>query len=117
MKSVAFVICLAAACCSSSVHAQFSTPLRCDNNLAQVRDTKAAVIHKCGQPFFVEMFCVPHDRDLAIIPMLPNVPFISPVPCRVVEEWSYNPGPGQLIAIFRFEQGAVTSIRYGDRVW
>ena len=36
--------------------------------------------------------------------------------CINVEEWTYNPGYGQLMTMLQFEAGGLKSIRYGDRV-
>ena len=100
MKFVAFVAWAAAFSCCTPAHAQGS--LRCDGDLAQIRDSKAVMLQKCGEPFFTESFCKPTDQIF--------------LPCQLVEEWAYNPGPGQFITILRFEAGLVRSIRYGDRV-
>ena len=90
--------------------------LRCNGDLAQVGDTKYAVLQKCGEPAFKDSFCKPQEvvwfpdgRHVRVLP--PQV-----LPCQPVEEWSYNPGPGYFVAILRFEAGAVSAIRQGDRV-
>ena len=106
MKRIAFIFCAAIASFCSPVHAG---SLRCDGDLVLMRDIKVSVLQKCGEPFFTESFCKPVDPAT----LLPNQFF---VPCQLVEDWAYNPGPGQLITIVRFEGGMVTSIRYGERV-
>lgn len=88
--------------------------LRCNGDLAQVGDSKASVLQKCGQPFFAESFCKPADQLAA--PALSAGTTVNILPCEVVDEWSYDPGAGQFITILRFEAGVIASIRYGDRV-
>jgi hypothetical protein len=102
MKSIAWIFWAALVMCSTPAQAE---SLRCNGDLAGVRDTKVSMLMKCGQPFFTDWFCKPTDPDLPYVP-----------PCQLVEEWYYNPGSGQFITIMRFERGVVTSIRYGDRV-
>ncbi|MEY4563895.1 MAG: hypothetical protein RLZZ618_3172 [Pseudomonadota bacterium] len=95
-----------------TAHAQ---SLRCQGALAEVGDTKYAVLQKCGEPAFKDGFCkplevwVPTGRGGYRVPP-------QALPCQWVDEWSYNPGPGYFVAIVRFESGAVSGIRTGDRV-
>ena len=100
MKFFAFIIWASTVSFCTPVHAQGS--LRCQGDLAQIRDSKAAMLQNCGEPFFTESFCKPTDQIF--------------LPCQLVEEWAYNPGSGQFITILRFEAGVVRSIRYGERV-
>ncbi|MGQ5524589.1 DUF2845 domain-containing protein [Chitinimonas sp. PSY-7] len=79
-------------------HAEF---LRCNGDSAQVGDNKASVVQKCGEPIARDSYCKPKEGTLA---------------CQPVDEWTYNPGPGQFLTILRFENGALVSIKYGDRV-
>src|SRR5688572_9448929 len=37
-------------------------PMRCRNDLAQVGDSKASVLHKCGEPASKDSFCKPADQ-------------------------------------------------------
>ena len=105
MKAMTIVLWALIAAQSALANAE---TLRCDGDLARVSDSKASVLAKCGTPFFAESFCKPL--------IAPEVPSIVAPPCVLVDEWSYNPGPGQFIAILRFETGVVTGIRFGDRV-
>jgi hypothetical protein len=86
--------------------------MRCKNDLAQVGDAKAAVLQKCGEPVLKDSFCKPVERPAN--PGTPQ-PVVNNV-CESVDEWTYNPGPGQFMTIVRFESGMLKSIRYGDRV-
>lgn len=100
-------VALAALAATPTAHAQ---TMRCKNDLAQVGDAKAAVLHKCGEPVLMDSFCKPVEAIKG-----PNAPRPSGV-CETVDEWTYNPGSGQFMTILRFESGALKSIRYGDRV-
>ncbi|GAB3257118.1 DUF2845 domain-containing protein [Chitinimonas naiadis] len=73
--------------------------LRCNGDLAGIGDNKAAVTMKCGEPVAKDSFCKPGEGA-----------------CQRVDEWTYNPGPGQFLTILRFENGVLVSIRYGDRI-
>lgn len=108
MKIMAIVLWALIASQSAIANAE---ALRCDGDLAQVGDSKASVFKKCGTPFFADSFCKPFTRLVE-----PEIPSVVPPPCVLVDEWSYNPGPGQFITILRFETGVVTGIRFGDRV-
>ena len=112
MKSLAFALGVAALMFCTTSHAE---SLRCNGDLAQIGDSKASVIQKCGVPFFTESFCKPASQVAS--PAAPSGgTTVTIAPCDLVDEWSYNPGPGQFITILRFEAGVMTSIRYGDRV-
>jgi hypothetical protein len=84
---------------------------RCKNDLAQVGDAKASVLQKCGDPILKDSFCKPVERVAT-----PDKPQPVTNVCETVDEWTYNPGPGQFMTILRFESGALRSIRYGDRI-
>lgn len=98
----------------TSASAGQAQALRCDNDLAQVmRDSKASVLRKCGAPFFTESFCRPSLQAVAV-PGSDTSVLVSA--CEVVDEWSYNPGSGQFIAVLTFQSGTLRSIRYGGRI-
>lgn len=89
--------------------------MRCKNDLAQVGDGKASVLHKCGEPVFKDSFCKPVERQT--VPGNGQAPVtVNVLACEQVEEWTYNPGRGQFMTILRFEAGTLRSIAYGDRV-
>jgi hypothetical protein len=98
--------------------------LRCDGQLATVGDSKAAIINKCGEPQFKESFCAAFafGAYIAITPAIAAAPFITAVPaafsshgCQKVDEWIYNPGSGQFLALLQFERGILKSIRRDER--
>ena len=106
MKIIAMLsVAAAGATLCGAIHAE---SLRCNGDLAGTGDSKAAVLYKCGAPYFAESFCKPvaHSDDMDRITVV----------CVPVDDWAYNPGSGQFITIMRFENGVVSSIRFGPRV-
>lgn len=86
--------------------------LRCNGAIASEGDSKISVLYKCGQPLLTDSFCAPVYLWGTPQPIpAPAVPL--GVPCQTVEEWLYDRGPGNLMAIVRFRDGRVQSIRYG----
>lgn len=78
---------------------------RCANGIASVQDSKAAILHKCGEPQLRDTFC----REPASVHRRKQA-------CATVEEWTYNPGPGKFMIRVQFEQGEAVSIERGERV-
>ena len=113
MRSIAFLICTVAFSYCTQAHA---ISLRCDGDLAGIGDVSGSVLRKCGEPFYVESSCRPASSEVALAIVGPNMPLVPIVTCLLVEDWYYNPGPGQLITTLRFTGGQLTSIRYGERV-
>lgn len=93
---------LAAAACLCIGLPAAAQSFRCKAELVTLGEGKAAVLQKCGEPSFKDSFCK------------------SPAPaseaCVSVDEWVYNPGPGQFMTTLRFESGELKAIKYGDRV-
>jgi hypothetical protein len=88
---------------------------RCNNDLANLGDSKASVQLKCGQPLLKDAFCkTADDRAAAKVGRARVV--INGSACETVDEWTYNPGYGQFMTTLRFESGRLVSIRYGERV-
>ena len=86
--------------------------LRCNGYSASEGDSKISVLYKCGQPLLRDLYCAPvyYSQTLQPVPE----PFGSAfVPCQPVEEWLYERGPGQLVAVVRFRSGVVQTIKYG----
>jgi len=94
--------------------------LRCKTKLAQIGDTKADVLDKCGDPIVTDSYCVP----IAITAQpqgiqngnnnVQNNTVIST--CENVDIWTYNPGTGKFMVHLYFSRGELQNIRYGDRV-
>lgn len=86
--------------------------LRCHGEIVAVGDTRASVLHKCGQPLVKDSFCrspdAPADRSVGAR--------TKGTPCEDVDEWTYNPGYGQFMTTVRLHAGRVSAIVYGERV-
>jgi hypothetical protein len=116
MKFAMFVQWAAAVTVAAICQGAAAQSLRCNGDLASVGDSKAAVMQKCGEPMLTDSFCKPAREFRQFDPATGATTVIGVVPCERVDEWTYNPGSGQFLTTFRFENGAAVSIRYGDRV-
>src|SRR4051794_32553653 len=86
--------------------------LRCQNGIAAEGDSRLAVVYKCGQPALRDNYCAPvyYSGSVNAVPE----PFANVyVPCLYTEEWLYERGPGELLAVVRIRGGKVQSITYG----
>ena len=86
--------------------------LRCQNGIAAEGDSRLAVAYKCGEPSLRDNYCAPVYYS--------GTPYQVPdpiaslyVPCIYTEEWLYERGPGELLAVVRIRGGRVQSITYG----
>ena len=122
MKSIAFLFLAVAGFSCTQAHAWET--FRCDNDLAMVkRDSRASIVRKCGEPFFTQplsLSCRPTDLDdMNRIWWQAHAPYIVQSGlnlCLLVDDWYYNPGPGQFLTILRFEGKGLQSIRFGERI-
>jgi hypothetical protein len=92
--------------------AALAESLRCDRGIVAEGDSRLSVIYKCGQPQLIDTFCDPvyYGGTVQMVP----APFGDAyVPCISVQEWLYERGPGQLVAVVRMRWGTVQSIKYG----
>jgi hypothetical protein len=97
--------------------------MRCGTKLVHEGDTKADVIHKCGEPSFVESWGEEHVwRDYNYVPIYSThngryrwyrEPFLVKELIRI-EEYRYNFGSTQFIRYLRFENGILKKITVGD---
>ena len=97
--------------------------LRCGTKLVHEGDTKAVVIHKCGEPSFVESWEEEHiRRDYNYVPIFSTrtgryrwyrEPFVGKEIIRI-EEWTYNFGSTRFIRYLRFENGVLKDMTVGD---
>jgi len=104
-------VCLAATVAAHATTA-YAESLRCSGMSATEGDSRLSVLYKCGQPLLADNLCatVYYAQTLTTVPE----PFASLyVPCQQIEEWLYDRGPGNLMAVVRFRSGVVQSIRYG----
>ncbi len=114
---IAFILATTATTLSLSSNAE---SLRCKTKLAQLGDTKADVLAKCGDPIMTDSFCQP--IAIATQPQgvqtgnnnVQNNTAIST--CENIDIWTYNPGSGKFMTHLYFSRGELQSIRYGDRV-
>ena len=86
--------------------------LRCQNGIAAEGDSRLAVVYKCGQPVLRDNYCaaVYYGGSVNAVPE----PYASyAVPCLYTEEWLYERGPGEMLAVVRIRGGRVQSITYG----
>ena len=87
--------------------------LRCNGHIAAEGDSRLAVMAVCGQPALKDSYCAPVYAAGSARPV--PEPFASALlPCRLTEDWLYDRGPGNLVAVVRFQSGVVQSIRYGQ---
>ena len=86
--------------------------LRCNGQSVSEGDTRLALRYKCGEPLMADTYCAPVYYAPTYQPV--PEPFASiVVPCQLVEEWLYDRGPGNLLAVVRIRSGVVQSIQYG----
>jgi hypothetical protein len=96
----------------ANLPAAHAESLRCNGTIASEGDSRLSVLYNCGQPLLADTFCAPLYYPGSWYPV--PEPFASTVfPCQPVEEWLYDRGPGNLMAVVRFRNGIVQSIRYG----
>jgi hypothetical protein len=88
-------------------------PLRCAGTSISEGDAKLWLLRACGQPTLSDAYCARPQPALAA-PALPQ-PYLQPQPCLLVEEWLYDRGPGNLVAVVRIREGKVISILYGEQ--
>ena len=90
---------------------------RCKQDLVQLGDSKATALSKCGEPVIKDSQC--RKPQQAIAPSSASArgtTVIVNTGCTNVDDWTYNPGVGQFMTTLRFEDGVLTSIKYGPRV-
>jgi hypothetical protein len=86
--------------------------LRCNGQSVTEGDTRLALRYNCGEPLLADTYCAPVYYAPTFQPV--PEPFASiVVPCQLVEEWLYDRGPGNLLAVVRIRSGVVQSIQYG----
>jgi hypothetical protein len=91
--------------------------LRCNGHFAEVGDSRASLLFKCGEPAVRDSFCAPVYRAGSTPPGQLPQPLPAPIaqallPCIAVDEWLYERGPGNLMATVRLQSGVIQSIRY-----
>jgi hypothetical protein len=92
--------------------------LSCGGRLSGVGDSKFSVLQKCGEPVARDFVCVPRPQVVWIPSQYPGGPAQQVVTqqCIPMEDWTYYRGEGTFLGIVRFYNGAIESVRDGDRV-
>jgi hypothetical protein len=91
--------------------AAFAESLRCSNGIAAEGDSRIALVYKCGQPLLRDNYCAPVYYSGSINPVPEQIAGLY-VPCVYTEEWLYERGPGEFLAVVRIRGGKVQSITY-----
>lgn len=73
--------------------------LRCGMSLIQEGDSAALVKLECGEPLLTQTIALDNTSKTQ----------------GVVEQWTYDLGPGRFLRIVTFEGGKVASIEKGER--
>ncbi len=104
--------------------AETSFAFRCGTSLVNVGATKHEVIHKCGEPTYIESRV--EERILKDFPppyeYQPKTPYYrqyrEPYLIKeyvTIDIWTYNLGPNRFIRYLTFENGILREITIGDR--
>lgn len=86
--------------------------LRCNGQSVSEGDSRLSLLYKCGAPVVADAYCAPLFYQPMLQPVAEPFAFVT-VPCQWVEEWLYDRGPGNLLAVVRIRGGTVQSINYG----
>lgn len=93
--------------------------LNCGGVLAGVGESKFSVLSKCGEPALKDIVCIPRPQvEVIVVPGArgPGTRQIISQQCVPMEDWTYHRGQGNFLGIVRFYNGAVESVRDGDRI-
>lgn len=114
-RAAPWLLAAAAALLAPAAQAQ---SLGCNGYLVSRGDSRVSVLQKCGQPLDRESICVPTYQLGWIVPsQRRNGPDALLLPqCVPMEDWTYDRGPGAFLGIVRLYNGAVESVRDGDRM-
>jgi hypothetical protein len=101
-----------------------ASAFRCGTKLVSEGDSKYEVVHKCGEPDYVESWEEERiQRDFGLSRKYDpenrrytwnREPFLVEEKVRI-DEWTYNPGSTEFIRYLRFENGILTKIYTGDK--
>ncbi len=73
--------------------------LRCGSDLVTVGDSKVEVLRACGEPMLIEVVGTEKTADRK----------------EILEEWTYDRGPGSFLQILTFRGGRLVRIESGER--
>jgi hypothetical protein len=114
IPAVSALVFLATFFCIATASAQ---SLSCGGRLSSVGDSKYSVVQKCGEPVAREFVCVPRPQVIWIPPQVPGAPAQQVVTqqCVPMEDWTFHRGEGNFLGVVRFFNGAVESVRDGEK--
>ena len=97
--------------------AQASQSLRCNGSLVGKGDSPVTLLQKCGDPIHRQGVCVSMlQLGWVVTPYRPGSPAaVLANQCVPMEEWTYDRGPGTFLGVVRIYNGAIESVRDGDR--
>ena len=97
--------------------AQASQSLRCNGSLVGKGDSPVTLLQKCGDPIYRQGVCVSMlQLGWVVTPYRPGSPAaVLANQCVPMEEWTYDRGPGTFLGVVRIYNGAIESVRDGDR--
>lgn len=82
---------------------------RCGSELVEKGDRKIEVLKKCGEPASVDEW-----EEIRPVPAFRHGLPTGGLEKIKVEEWTYNFGPQRFLQIYRFENGEVVEMEFGD---
>lgn len=97
-------------------HAASAQSLNCNGSLASAGESAYSVMQKCGEPVLRQNVCVPRVQGYWNNPYggVPQ-PYLG-TQCVWMEDWTYHRGAGNFLGIVRFYNGAIESVRDGERM-
>ena len=105
MRSISLLLCFLAFMAIPCVNAYADT-LSCKGGIVSTGDSRADLIMKCGEPdvkdSHIEEISERLDKDTKTKLTI------------IVDEWTYNFGPSQLIRIVTMNNGRIADIRTGN---
>lgn len=92
----------------------YAQSLACGDTSVREGDAKVWLLRHCGQPNVSDNYCA---RVLPPPVPIPNGngALYQPVTCVMTDEWLYDRGPGNLVAVVRMREGKIISIRFGEQ--
>ncbi|WP_342456023.1 DUF2845 domain-containing protein [Variovorax sp. S12S4] len=94
-----------------------SQSLGCNGALVSKGDSPLSLLQKCGEPIYRQNVCVSMlQLGWVVTPYRAGSPgAILANQCVPMEEWTYDRGPGTFYGVVRIYNGAIESVRDGDR--
>ena len=94
-----------------------SQSMGCNGLLVGKGDSPVSLLQKCGEPIYRQSVCVPMlQLGWVVTPYRAGSPqAILANQCVPMEEWTYDRGPGAFLGVVRIYNGAIESVRDGER--